>query len=224
MGNRITGGRILPGTRGRIVALLRRAPCTVEELAASLDLTDNAVRAQLAAMERDGLVRQHGARKGTRKPALEYELDPEAETALSRAYVPLVEALVEVLAGWLSRQDLEELLQEAGRRAAQPLPRPAGTAEERVRAASRVLDELGGLTEVEAAGEGWTIRSAGCPLAELVAKRPETCRALEALVAELTRLPVREVCDRADRPRCRFEIGAAPPATPPARRKAQPST
>jgi DNA-binding MarR family transcriptional regulator len=31
----------------------------VEELAASLDLTDNAVRAQLAAMERDGLVRRH---------------------------------------------------------------------------------------------------------------------------------------------------------------------
>ena len=214
----------MPGTRGRIVALLRRAPCTVEELAASLDLTDNAVRAQLAAMERDGLVRQHGARKGTRKPALEYELDPEAETALSRAYVPLVQALVEVLAGWLSRQDLEELLQEAGRRAAQPLPRPAGTAEERVRAASRVLDELGGLTEVEAAGDGWTIRSAGCPLAELVAKRPETCRALEALVAELTRLPVREACDRADRPRCRFEIGAAPPATPPDRRRVQPST
>ena len=87
-----------------------------------------------------------------------------------------------------------------------------------------MLDELGGLTEVEAAGEGWTIRSAGCPLAELVGKRPETCRALEALVAELTRLPVREACDRADRPRCRFEIGAAPPATPPDRRSAQPST
>ena len=214
----------MPGTRGRIVALLRRAPCTVEELAASLDLTDNAVRAQLAAMERDGLVRQHGARKGTRKPALEYELDPQAETALSRAYVPLVEALVEVLAGWLSREDLEELMREAGHRAAQALPRPAGAPEERVRAAGRVLDQLGGLTDVGPAGDGWTIRSAGCPLAQLVGKRPETCRAVEALVAELTRLPVREVCDRADRPRCRFEIGAAPPATPPDRRRAQPST
>lgn len=205
--------RLLPGTRGRIVALLRRAACTVDELASSLDLTDNAVRAQLAAMERDGLVRQRGARRGTRKPALQYELDPEAETALSRAYVPLVDALVQVLAGWLSREDLEELMQEAGRRAAQALPRPTGGADERVRAASRVLDELGGLTDVERTGEGWTIRSAGCPLAELVGKRPETCRALEALVAELTRLPVHEVCDRGERPRCRFEIGA-PRQTP----------
>ena len=216
--------QLLCGTRGRIVALLRRAARTVEELAASLDLTDNAVRAQLAAMERDGLVRQRGARKGTRKPALEYELDPEAETALSRAYVPLVEALVQVLAGWLSREDLEEMMRETGRRAAQGMPRLAGQPEERVRAAGRALDDLGGLTDVEAAAGGWTIRSAGCPLAALVGKRPETCRALEALVAELTRLPVREACDRAERPRCRFEIGAAAPEVPLDRRKAQPST
>jgi predicted ArsR family transcriptional regulator len=220
----IGNSMILRGTRGRIVGLLRRAARTVEELAASLDLTDNAVRAQLAAMERDGLVRTRGARKGPRKPALEYELNPDAETALSRAYVPLVQALVDVLAGWLSREDLEEILQEAGRRAAQSLPRLTGDAGQRVRAASRVLDDLGGLTEVEAAGEGWTIHSAGCPLAELVGKRPGTCRALEALVAELTRLPVREVCDRGERPRCRFEIGAAPPPNPPGRRTAQPST
>jgi predicted ArsR family transcriptional regulator len=171
-------------------------------------------------MERDGLVRHRGERKGTRKPAVEYELDPEAETALSRAYVPLAEALVDVLAGWLSREDLEEILQEAGRRAAGALPRLSGGPEERVRAAGRKLDGLGGLTEVEQAGEGWTIRSAGCPLAALVGKRPETCRALEALVAELTRLPVREACDRAERPRCRFEIGAVSREAPQDRRGA----
>lgn len=224
MARHIDGGMALRGTRRRIVALLRHAASTVEELAASLDLTDNAVRAQLAAMERDGLVRTRGARKGRRKPALEYELNPEAETALSRAYVPLVEALVDVLAGWLSREDLEEILQEAGRRAARKLPHLTGDPAQRVRAASRTLDELGGLTEVEAAGDGWTIHGAGCPLAELVGKRPETCRALEALVAELTRLPVREVCDRGERPRCRFEIGAAPPPNPPGPRTVQPST
>ncbi|HEY8105769.1 MAG TPA: helix-turn-helix domain-containing protein, partial [Gemmatimonadales bacterium] len=109
------------GTRGRIVALLRRAARTVEELATALDLTDNAVRAQLAAMERDGLVRQSGERKGTRKPSVEYQLDPEAETALSRAYVPLAGALMQVLATRLPRAELERVLREAGRRAAEGL-------------------------------------------------------------------------------------------------------
>ena len=206
------------GTRGRIVGLLRRAARTVEELATALDLTDNAVRAQLAAMERDGLVRQSGERKGTRKPAVEYELDPEAETALSRAYVPLVGALMQVLATRLPRAELERVLREAGRRAAEGLPHPGGDGEERVRAASRVLDALGGLTEVATEDGGWTIRSAGCPLAELVGRHPETCIALEALVSELTGLPVREVCNRGERPACRFEVGS-PPASARSRRK-----
>src|SRR3712207_8581849 len=52
--------RFLETTRGQIVALLRRGTRTVEELAAALGLTDNAVRAHLAALERDGLVRQAG--------------------------------------------------------------------------------------------------------------------------------------------------------------------
>ena len=39
-------------TRNRIVALLRRGERSVEELAESLGLTDNAVRAQLSALER----------------------------------------------------------------------------------------------------------------------------------------------------------------------------
>jgi predicted ArsR family transcriptional regulator len=205
--------RWFAGTRGRIVGLLRRAARTVDELAAALDLTDNAVRAQLAGMERDGLVRQRGERKGTRKPAVEYELDPDVETALSRAYVPLIEALMQVLATRLPRRELEQVLREAGRNAAQALPRPGGTPEQRVREASRVLDALGGLTEVDPDHGRWTIRSAGCPLARLVEGHPETCIALEALLGELTGLPVREACDRSARPACRFELGGPPDAT-----------
>jgi predicted ArsR family transcriptional regulator len=44
-------------TRGRIVALLRRTGLTVDELAQELGLTANGVRAHLATLERDGIVR-----------------------------------------------------------------------------------------------------------------------------------------------------------------------
>ena len=50
--------RFFTSTRGKIITLLRRASRTVDELAQALDLTDNAVRAQLAALERDGLVQR----------------------------------------------------------------------------------------------------------------------------------------------------------------------
>ena len=52
------------GTRGRIVDLIRRSPCTATEIARELGLTYNAVRGHLTTLERDGLVRSRGARQG----------------------------------------------------------------------------------------------------------------------------------------------------------------
>jgi predicted ArsR family transcriptional regulator len=56
---KVTGWRtrILKSTRGRILDLLRAKEQTVNELAAALELTDNAVRAHLLSLERDGLAR-----------------------------------------------------------------------------------------------------------------------------------------------------------------------
>jgi predicted ArsR family transcriptional regulator len=83
-------------TRGHVVALLRRGRRSVEELATALGLTDNAVRAQLTTLERDGLVNAAGVRRpGTAgKPATLYEVAPGAEVLFSNAYAPALAALV----------------------------------------------------------------------------------------------------------------------------------
>jgi predicted ArsR family transcriptional regulator len=60
--------RFLDSTRGRILALLQAESRVVNELAETLELTDNAVRAHLTSLERDGLVQQLGTRPGLRKP------------------------------------------------------------------------------------------------------------------------------------------------------------
>jgi len=52
--------RLMESTRGKILDLLRSKERTVNELAAALGLTDNAVRAHLLSLERDGLVHQSG--------------------------------------------------------------------------------------------------------------------------------------------------------------------
>jgi predicted ArsR family transcriptional regulator len=57
--------RFFDSTRGRIVTMLRRSNRTVEDLARALDLTDNGVRAHLAVLERDGIVRQRGSLRRT---------------------------------------------------------------------------------------------------------------------------------------------------------------
>ena len=99
--------RFFASTRGHIVALLRRAGRTVEELAQALGLSGNAVRAHLATLERDGLVQQGGMRRGSRRPAYAYRLTPRAERLFPRAYEPVLRHLLAVLAARLAPAALE---------------------------------------------------------------------------------------------------------------------
>jgi predicted ArsR family transcriptional regulator len=211
--------RFFESTRGRIVQLLRRTSQTVDGLAEALDLTDNAVRAQLTGLERDGLVRAQGLRRGAGKPSVLYELTPEVESALSRAYRPVLAALLQSLAAKLTERQFVELMVETGRRVAQELPPPQGDGGARAAGVSAMLNELGGLSEAVPSQAGWEIRSDGCPLSAIVPGHPAVCKAVEALVSQMVGAPAREHCDRSgDRPRCRFEIHGPPTAPPPSHR------
>jgi predicted ArsR family transcriptional regulator len=206
------GKRFLDTTRGQIVSLLRRGTRTVEELARSLGLTDNAVRNHLATLERDGIVRQDGVRRGqgAGKPAILYEVRAEAEPLFSRAYPPVLTAVVDVLVDELPPERADALLREVGRRLARGAGGTAsGSLEERARAAAAVLNTLGGEVDVVTADGTLQLRGHGCPLSAAVARRPEVCRAVETLVGEIVGTPVRECCEHGARPRCCFAVHTA---------------
>ena len=99
--------RIQETTRGRVLALLRQGEMTADELAGALGLTDNAVRAHLATLERDGFVRAQGERRDGRvgKPATLYQISPEAEPLFSKAYLPLLTTLLAALGERLSPKE-----------------------------------------------------------------------------------------------------------------------
>lgn len=204
--------RFLASTRGRLVALLRRDTRTVDEMATELHLTDNAVRAHLAALERDGYVRQSGVRHGVGagKPAYAYELTPEAEQLFPKPYVTVLDMLLASLEGRLTRDEVEKLLRETGRRIASEYPHGTGESHERLEAATRALNQLGGLATLEEDGGTSTICGYDCPLASLVPDHPEVCHLAEAFVGEVAEAPVRERCQREGRPRCRFELAEQP--------------
>ena len=197
--------RFFASTRGRVVTLLRRASRTVNELADDLELTDNAVRAHLATLERDGLVQQQGERRGGGKPSLAYGLTPEAEALFPKAYGSVLGAVVAVVGDRLGPREADAILREAGQRLATP-PDDAAGVEERVALAAATIEHLGGLAEVERVDDHYLLRGFACPLAESVTGAPESCRIAEALLAESTGLAVRECCDRDGTPRCRFEL------------------
>ena len=73
------------GTRERIIRLLLAQPLTIAAMAKRLDMTQNAVRAQVALLQREGVAEARGEVKGARRPSILYGLLAGADVQLSRA-------------------------------------------------------------------------------------------------------------------------------------------
>jgi predicted ArsR family transcriptional regulator len=204
--------RFFESTRGQVVTLLRRSDRTVEELARALGLTDNGVRAHLAVLERDGIVRQRGSVRrssGGGKPAYVYELTEEAEDLFPKAYEPALSRLLDALSERLGSEESEALLRSVGRRLAGGYSMGADGAHARLESAVEIFNELGGLAELEERDGALVIRGYSCPLAGVTPEHPEVCRMAETLITELAGVPVYEHCDRGERPRCCFEVATS---------------
>jgi len=202
--------RLLASTRGRILALLRDEHRTVNELGVALHLTDNAVRAHLLSLERDGLIQERGTRAGRRKPHVTYALTTEAEHVFPKAYGLLLDDLVATIARRLTPQALRASMREVGRKLAGPhLDRTKGRKRnERLKVALELLKELGGSSKFEkSGGKQFIYGPHGCPLAAVTANHPEACLIVESLLSELIGVTARKCCEYGQTPRCCFELG-----------------
>ncbi|HEY1952747.1 MAG TPA: helix-turn-helix domain-containing protein [Gemmatimonadaceae bacterium] len=206
----LTGARA-DGTRSRVLALLREGAWTVDDLAARLTLTDNAVRFHLDALERDGVVLKEGLRRtgGAGQPAMLYSLTATGEEAFSRAYAPVLIASLAELREQMSVSQLLAFLKRVGRRLATHRSRPGASLLSRAQEASGLLNALGGVTEVEKSGDDLFIVGKACPLSRAVDADHCVCAAVTALVAEVAGAEVTERCDRSGRPKCCFEISSS---------------
>jgi predicted ArsR family transcriptional regulator len=201
--------RLLKSTRGQILALLRTENRTVNELAATLNLTNNAVRAHLLSLERDGLVQQHGIRPGIRKPHAAYGLSAESEHVFPKAYGPLLNHFVTVISSRLTPRTLRATMREVGAAvAADHLNRLKGRSRpERIEAAINVLNDLGGSARFdESAGKQFIYGRNGCPLAAVTASHPEACVIVQSLLSKIIGAPAKKCCEYGETPRCCFEL------------------
>jgi predicted ArsR family transcriptional regulator len=199
--------RFFDSTRGQIVLLLRNASQTVNELAKSLDLTDNAVRAHLLTLERDGLVVAGGSIKGFRRPHAVYRLTDEARHVFPKSYDSVLNRLLDVLKQRLPAASVSEILRAVGHQLAQGFAtHPQGSKGERVMDALVALEELGGAAKTVETDGQTTIKSGSCPFADAVSEHQEVCKVAEAMLENIVGQPVTETCDRSGTPKCRFAI------------------
>jgi len=195
-------------TRGRILLLLRRAMRTIRELAEALGITENAVRAQLAVMQGFGLVEQ-GVRRspGAGKPAYEYRLTHQADSMFPTAHGIVLDSLLSQLEE-MSPADYQEILRAVGERVARRYPIPANTNSLRTRLeeAMSVLDNMGGLMELEEKDDKYLICGYSCPLSNIPQQHPQVCKVMEGLLVSMLSVPIHEECERSELLSCRFEV------------------
>ena len=200
--------RLLASTRGKILTFLRTEERTVNELAAELKLTDNAVRAHLLALERDGLVQQRGVRRGIRKPHLSYGLSSEAEYIFPKAYGMFCNRFVAAISKRLRPQTLRSAMRDVGAAvAANHIEQVQGrNFRDRINCAIQLInDDLGGAARYDEKRRLIHSRD-GCPLAALTANHPEACLILESMLTKLIGTRARKCCEYGETPRCCFEL------------------
>ena len=197
-------------TKGKILVTLCWKRQTVSELARDLELTENAVRAQLERLERDGLVAKAGSRPGVRRPHAEYELTPASLKQFPRAYEPVLVQVVNAITARLRTDASRDLLIEAGRRLLREhLGEPRGrTPRQRVAAMMKKLNGASLGIDVSERQGRMVIRSCSCPIASVIAVRPQVCGLFASLLGELLGANVSESCEKGQSARCRFEVMA----------------
>ena len=203
--------RLIGGTRGRILSLLRAEPATVAAIARRVGVSDNAVRAHLTSLQRDGLVEEGGVAHvgGVGKPAQLYRTTVEAEELFPKAYAAVLVELLRTVAERDGEEGLLGLLREVGRRTAGRRAEGA-SAEARLASTEEALRSLGADVRVEREAPGqWHIEGQGCPLSAVVREQAVACTLVESLIAEVSGGRVSPCCGHGARPRCRFRVDVA---------------
>jgi DeoR family suf operon transcriptional repressor len=198
--------RLLKSSRGRIVAELRRGPATISELVERLELSANAVRSHIAALESDGVIAiDEPVRGGVGKPANVYRLTSSASTLTPKAYDAMLATVLEATRERVGNRGYEAILNDVAGKLAGVEP-PSGTFDERLRGARKLLAQIGANVEVQRSGNTVRLRGSDCPLASLVGVHPELCSVVAKVIARRLGTPVRDCCNRSeDLPRCCFE-------------------
>jgi len=199
--------RFFESTRGKIVKLLWHSDRTVNDLSAELSLTDNAVRAHLLSLERDGVVESGGTVKGFRKPHFTFKLSDKGRRLFPRSYDSLLIRFLDALKSRLSPATIGDVLRDTGLRLAGNDHRNGESDfDEKVQTALSSLKELGGAATLVEQDNQTFLKSEDCPFAEAVKEHPEICKVTESFLSETLGRTVSEKCDKGSAPKCRFLI------------------
>jgi len=161
--------------RPALLDLLKlHGPLNVPRLARLRGVAPTAVRQQLAALEREGLVRRTETRQRRGRPTHLFALTEKAEALFPQAYGPMALALLREIRRLDGDAKIEALLSRRTRDlAARYRRRLAGmTVEEKFRELARIRDEEGYMARSRPQG----LTEHHCPIAAIAREFPQVCQ------------------------------------------------
>lgn len=187
-----------------------KAGLTVDELGQRLQISRNAVRQHLTALEGGGLIVQGPTRPTGGRPTQVYALSTKGSELFPRHYGWLAQLIVESIKEEVGGAGLRERLSAIGERVAAQLRRqhPVGrTRQERVLKLAELMEQLGYSTEQTSVLQPNVISADNCVFHDLAQKNPDICQFDLALLSSYTESKVEhQECMAKGGNVCRFKF------------------
>jgi predicted ArsR family transcriptional regulator len=167
----ITG---LGDTQKSMLNILLYSPegASIDELVQKLDITRNAVRQHLAALEREQLIQRSGQRPTGRRPELLYTLSDHGKASFPKQYPLLARLLIERIIKDQGSTELSHLMREMGRHLASSIEHRAPLNEENI---VSHMNKSGYEANVFFRSNDREIHAHNCVFHDLAAEHPEVC-------------------------------------------------
>jgi DeoR family suf operon transcriptional repressor len=199
---------------GRVLRAIRlRGEARVVDLTADLGISASAVRQHLGQLEAGGAVRTVKVRDGVGRPYHVYSVTPHGHELFQNDYGDLARFLLDELGEVKEADVLGQVLRRVGRRLAETHRHEVegNSLAERVEALSHWLRRRGVPARIESVGDGFELRSRGCPYHSVAADNQAICEIDRQVMARLLWADVRRIdCafdgDSTEKGSCRFMI------------------
>jgi predicted ArsR family transcriptional regulator len=184
---------------------------TDDELAQRLNISRNAVRQHISALERDLLIKQLGTRPTMGRPELFYGLSNKGRETFPRRYSWFSELLMTALFKEVGRDGLTERIKIMGENVAKDLlarQRPSESTKEAINGLNKLMVDLGYSSKVILSDKGEaSIEASNCVFHDLAAKHPEVCQFDLVMMSTFTKTQVcHEECMVRGGKVCRFKF------------------
>lgn len=174
---RLAGHR---GLRGEILVEVKKSqPVTAKELAASFDVTANAIRRHLKELEADGLIVFSRQRQGAGAPVYAYRLSPDGEALFPNQYGKVLSEILALVARNDGRDGVRKMFTELFRERAARMRAELSDAslEEKLDAITASLSEQGFMAASQVQGDSLSLAAHHCAMRVIAEQFPEICAA-----------------------------------------------